>query len=345
MTRAESRPEVRRDPAAVSSDGAPSPQTGDEAPPRADSTALPGTAAAAEEPEGTLPQLLKIAGAVLGSTTVLTGLLFYFGRLHITGFFRYFRVNFTVLDLTPNDYLVRSADGLFVPMTTAAIVGLLALWLNRLVLDRLRPDRRRQVLRVAVPTAAGLGALLVIVAFVELFAGHRLFASRSWVGGLALAGGVLLLACAAHLARPGRSTEDGRRRRTTDVSALAEGGFAFVLVTIGLFWAVGSYAIDVGTSRAQETVAGLADAPDAVLYSEKSLRLAVAGVTEFRCQDPEAAYRFRYDGLKLVLASGGQYLFVSGDWSLENGTAVLIPRTDAVRLEFAPPGQQRSPVC
>ena len=82
-----------------------------------------------------------------------------------------------------------------------------------------------------------------------------------------------------------------------------------------------------------------------MLYSEKSLRLAVAGVTEFRCQDPEAAYRFRYDGLKLVLASGGQYLFVSGDWSLENGTAVLIPRTDAVRLEFAPPGQQRSPVC
>ena len=43
---------------------------------------------------------------------MLTGLLFYFGRLHITGFFRHLRVNFTVLDLTPNDYLIRSADGL-----------------------------------------------------------------------------------------------------------------------------------------------------------------------------------------------------------------------------------------
>ena len=122
-------------------------------------------------------------------------------------------------------------------------------------------------------------------------------------------------------------------------------GSPFLLVTIGLFWAVGSYAIDVEHGRARETVAELDTAADAVLYSERSLRLAVAGVTEFRCQDPEAAYRFRYDGLKLVLQSGGQYLLVSAEWSRENGTAVLLPRTDAVRLEFATPGQRRSEIC
>jgi hypothetical protein len=46
-----------------------------------------------------------------------------------------------------------------------------------------------------------------------------------------------------------------------------------------------------------------------------------------------------------VLQSGGQYLLISGAWSRENGTAVLLPRTDAVRLEFAPPGQVRSSTC
>jgi hypothetical protein len=174
----------------------------------------------------------------------------------------------------------------------------------------------------------------------ELFADRPLVADLGWVGGLALAGGVLLLAYAAHLAGPQSAT--GHR---SDFSALAEGGFALLLVTIGLFWAVGSYAIDVGAGRARETVAELDTAADAVLYSERSLRLAVAGVTEFRCQDPEAAYRFRYDGLKLVLQSGGQYLLVSAEWSRENGTAVLLPRTDAVRLEFATPGQRRSEIC
>jgi hypothetical protein len=308
----------------------------------------PATVGPAEEriDEPTLlPRLFKIAGAVLGSTTVLTGLLFYFGRLHITGFFRYLRVNFTVLDLTPNDYLIRSADGLFVPLTTVAVTGLLVLWGNRFVLERLTSDRRREVLRVAGPAAAGLGLVLVLLSLRELFADGPLVTGLPWLGGIALAAGVLLVTYAAHLARARSSAGQGARRHAIDASVLAEGGFALLLVTIGLFWAVGSYAIEVGDSRARQAVAELPITPDAVVYSERSLRLAVAGVTEFRCQDPDAAYRFRYDGLKLVLQSGGQYLLVSGEWSRENGTAVLLPRGDGVRLEFAPPGQVRSATC
>jgi hypothetical protein len=94
--------------------------------------------------------------------------------------------------------------------------------------------------------------------------------------------------------------DGGTRHRPADFSALAEGGFALLLITIGLFWAVGSYAIDVSAGRARETVAELDTAADAMLYSERSR---------------------------------------------ENGTAVLLPRTDAVRLEFATPGQRRSEIC
>jgi hypothetical protein len=309
----------------------------------------PDLAPPADQPEAPveepalLPRLFKVSGAVLGSTTVLTGLLFYFGRLHITGFFRYLRVNFTVLDLTPNDYLIRSADGLFVPLTTAAVTGLLALWGNRFALQRLAPERRRAVLRIAVPSAACVGLVLVLLALRELFADRPLIAGLPWLGGVALAGGVLLLAYAAHLARADDAS--ATTRRSIDASALAEGGCALLLITIGLFWSVGSYAIQVGDGRARQADTELPTTPDAVVYSERSLRLAVEGVTEHRCQDPDAAYRFRYDGLKLVLASGGQYLLVSDAWSRENGTAVLLPRSDTVRIEFAPPGQVRAVTC
>src|SRR3954453_19497842 len=234
-----------------------------------DGAVPPAASAVSEESPGTLPKLLKLTGAVLGSTTVLTGLLFYFGRLHITGFFRYFRVNFTVLDLTANDYLVRSADGLFVPLTAAATTGLLALWGDRFVLGRLRPPQRAQGLRIAVPATAALGLLLVAVALHDLFADQPLVGPLPWLGGVALSGGVLLVAYAAHVAPRGPRPAP---RPTTDLPALVEGGFAILLVTIGLFWAVGSYAIDVGTGRARETAAALPYASDAVLYSARSLR-------------------------------------------------------------------------
>jgi hypothetical protein len=293
-----------------------------------------------------------VVGAVLGPTTVLTGLLLYFGRMHVTGYFRYLRVNFTVLDLTANDYLIRSADGLFVPLTALAVAGLLALWVHRFVLDRMSTDTRESVVSVLIPLAAALGVLLMSLALLELLADRPVVADVSWVGGLALSIGVLLVAYAAHLSRTAgshqgvASGEAGAGRSPTPVTTVvAEWGFASLLVTIGLFWAVGSYAIDVGRGRAQETQALLPAAADAVLYTERSLRLAVAGVTELRCEDPEAAFRFRYDGLKLVLQSGGQYLLLPAGWTRENGTAVLIPRGDGVRLEFAPPGQQRQSVC
>ena len=69
---------------------------------------------------GGATRVFKIVGAIVAPTTLLTGLMFYFGRLHITGMFRYLGVNFTVLDLTFQDYLIRSADGLFVPLAVAA---------------------------------------------------------------------------------------------------------------------------------------------------------------------------------------------------------------------------------
>ena len=59
--------------------------------------------------------------------------------------------------------------------------------------------------------------------------------------------------------------------------------------------------------------------PSAVIYSERSLNLRAPGVREVRCQDQEAAYRFRYDGLKLVLQSGDQYLFLPEAWTPRDG--------------------------
>src|SRR6478672_9671421 len=120
---------------------------------------LPGALAAARPPSrvysetSAIPKAITVVGTVIAPTTLLTALAFYFGRLHATGFCRYFGVDYTLLNLTAADYLVRSADGMIVPLGVAAVVALLVLWLHQL-LPSLVPRRHR---------GRGAAILMVIV--------------------------------------------------------------------------------------------------------------------------------------------------------------------------------------
>ena len=123
---------------------------------------------------------------------------------------------------------------------------------------------------------------------------------------------------------------------------VAEWGAIFALFSVGLFWAVNSYAIGVGTSRDQQIERELATTADAVVYSQQSLDLQVPGVREVVCSGPatasDPAYRYRYEGLKLILQSGGQYLFLPATWNPRDGVALVIPRSDALQ-QSSTPGQ------
>jgi hypothetical protein len=295
----------------------------------------PSAAAAPEEGDGldagqALPRLVRIAGEVIAPATLLTALLFQFGRLHAAGYYRHFGVNFTVLDLSTQDHLISGADGLFVPLAGACVLVLALLSLNRLLLVRLPHRYRERTLRFLPPVAGVLGAGLLTLALVDLLTDVPLFWGEGEAGGLALASGLLLFLYGVRLARIARH---GSPRRRSEGAELAEWGAAFLLVSVGLYWAVGQYAFGVGTGRAIQLERALPTQPAAVLYSANSLSLGVDGVTEVRCADPDAAYRFRYDGLRLVRQSGNQYLLLAATWSRDTGSAALIPRGD-VRLEF-----------
>src|SRR6266545_5733561 len=100
------------------------------------------SARATEPPTAGLPQLTRILGTIVAPTTLLTSLLFYFGWSHAYWFFDYFGVNSTLLGLTTRDYVQRSLDGLFVPLTVVACAGLLALWGHTMLRARLAEGTR-----------------------------------------------------------------------------------------------------------------------------------------------------------------------------------------------------------
>jgi hypothetical protein len=288
-----------------------------------------------------LPRLFKVFGGIVAPTSLLTGLLFYFGRSRASGYYRYFHVNSTVLDLSTNDYLFSGVDGLFVPVAVACLLALVLLWANRLLLTRVPPAARRRTVRFLVPVAGVIGAVLVVLSFADLLTEGGVFGTNSATGGLFLAAGVMLLVYAVRLVRLTLPSADPAvvRRPAT---GLAEWGAAFLLVSIGLFWAAQAYAFGVGTGGAITLHAALPAVPEAVVYSQQSLSLDVPGVTEVRCSDPDAAYRFRYDGLRLVREAGDQYLLLPATWDRATGTAVLLPRSGTVRLEFRAAGAPSS---
>src|SRR3954470_1898334 len=146
-----------------------------------------------------LPRLFKVFGGIIAPTSLLTGLLFYFGRSRAAGYYRYFHVNSTVLDLTTNDYLSSGIDGLFVPVAVACLTALVLLWLNRLLLTRVPPGARRRAVRVLVPAAGALGVVLVGLSFADLLTEGKVFGVNAATGGLCLAGGVLLMVYAVRL--------------------------------------------------------------------------------------------------------------------------------------------------
>ncbi|MFE9749896.1 hypothetical protein ACFYOT_33705 [Saccharothrix saharensis] len=284
------------------------------------------------EPRTAPARALRIMASVVANTTLLTALLYFFGLVATQVFFAHFRVHYTLLGQTPDEVLARGADGLFLPLAGIAIAVLAVTFLARYLRTRLSARQWAGFLRVGTPVAAVLGLALLAVT-VPITVHPEPFRAYPGLPGLGFAVGIVLLAFAWRR----WSVTAGRGRKGARFG-VAESVAAFLLVSIGLFWSVGDYSSAVGTRRGYEVEARVPDMPAAVVYSGDSLNLTGDGVRQVACEQPDGAYKYRYDGLKLLLQSGGQYVFLPATWRSSAGTAFVVPRTDSLRLEFGPPG-------
>ncbi|WP_370950001.1 hypothetical protein AB5J62_21015 [Amycolatopsis sp. cg5] len=272
-----------------------------------------------EEPDAGFSRAAKVVASIVANTTLLTALVFYFGFVYTQWFFDHFHVHYTLLNQSTPEILARGVDGLFMPLAAAAGVVLVLLCGVRYLKKRLAPKSWSAVLRVCTPLAACAGVALV-VAFGFVAADKSRSLGYPGLPGVALAVGVLLLVFAWH--------------QVIDGPIIVEAGIAFVLVTVGLFVAVADYSIALGIQQGRVVELRLPSDPDVLVYSAKSLNMTTDGVREVVCKEPEAAYRYRYDGLKLLLQSGGQLVLLPADWNSDQGAAIVLPRTDSIRLEF-----------
>lgn len=259
---------------------------------------------------------------VLANVTVLTGLLVYFGWRRVETQAHKLGIDESILGLTTRDYLLRSVGPVLVLLSGVAVVGLLWLWLDR-VLAGWIADRRDAAARMVV-RAASLGWLLLpllVVASAELWPRGGFVVFPASIGA-----GVLLLLHADRL----------RVLQRGEPSAYQPAVRVFVAIVVGvcLFWTASNYAEVLGTSLAKETTRNVRTLTGVVVYSKERLHLDVPGAAEQQLPG-EDGYRFRYPGLRLLDHTGGRWFLVSDEWSPRYGVVVVLADDDdSLRLEF-----------
>jgi hypothetical protein len=261
---------------------------------------------------------LELIGLVIAPTTLLTALAFYFGWTLTNARALYFGIDPSTLGYSTQDYLLRSGDALFVPLTAIVVAALAALAIHSVVGTGLRDRRFRTAILRGSLACGGAGAVLLALGIVALFRPlpyptYYLFAPLS--SGL----GAVLLAYAAFV----------RRGWLSPVTV----GVVVSLVVLSMFWAASKYADALGRGRAEKLAQNLATRPAVVVYAKQRLHL---GVSETPLDRRDSAYAFRYSGLRMLVRSGGTYFLLPDGWTKETGVAILLPDTEDVRLEFRP---------
>lgn len=278
--------------------------------------------------------VLETTGLVVAPTTLLTALAFYFGWALSSARALYFGIDPSTLAFSTQDYLLRSTDALFVLLGAIIVAALAALSLH-VVVSRLLHDRdSHRVLLRASAVAAGIGAALLILGIAAIFNAPP-FSVHPLLVSLSPGIGIAAVAYALHI-RAGIRAQRAARPPAPDARWLSPLMLTLVafMVVLSVFWTASEYAQALGRGSAQALEQQLSTRPSAVVFSRERLHLSAPGVTETRLAGAESAYGYRYDGLRLLVRSGGNYFLLPDEWSRENGVAVLLPDTDDVRLEF-----------
>lgn len=284
------------------------------------------------------------AARVLLPGTLLASLLFYFGLRYTHDHYRQYGLDDGGLGLSTTDYVVRSLNVTVEPARVVVMAAIVAVALHvafAVALHRASRDRQESGERLA----RRLGAALVVagvVGMVLFWSPGRLevdpVTSAGWwfVSVLAVVYGLYL---GWVRTSPTRRTSfitaalSDTERRVMGAILLAMG---VVLVAHGAFELTRTYARERAIQQALRNEASPWAFPLVRIYSDVDLALDdELGVPEEVLPGHEAAYRFRYDSLRLFLQQDDRLVLWPADRSPRSGMFVL-REVNGLRVEYVP---------
>jgi hypothetical protein len=301
------------------------------------------------QPQRKFSTLLEWAVAFVPPATVLTGLGVWYGYELALARGRYFGLDTTVIDFSTREYVVRAVVAVLGPMLVLLVVVGALLWWH--VGVRWALHRRSAVDRWHAAVRA-VGVLLVAVGVVSLVTGLRAVGSAQVLAGqqvfrtLLVGAGVLGVTYGAWMVRQGSAQETRPAAGGPGTHGPLSSGPAELwhqagyLVTLGallvsVFWAFSVAAEERGAAdSARLHREGFVRLPGVVVYSTAPLGLEGDGVAEDEVPGRGSAYRWRYDGLRLLVRSNERYFMVPVGWEPGRSTVVVLDEGPEVRFEF-----------
>ena len=122
------------------------------------------------------------------------------------------------------------------------------------------------------------------------------------------------------------STQPGRR------------GLLAALALVAVFWTATTVAQQRGVGAANAIEASLLVRPQAVVYSRTRLQITGSGVMLSRLDASDAAFAYRYSGLRTLVHAGGRWFLLPAGWTRDNGaTVIVLPDSTAdIRVDLSP---------
>ena len=283
------------------------------------------------------PSPWGLLAAVASQAIAVAAVLYYVGWIRAQETFSYFGVDVGIVGFSPTDYVLRSVPTVVPALVAIGAAAVAAIELHRRAvapwLARSPAAHMAWVSRTLWAAAGILAAALV-----------TLYAAYDRLGHQPRVALPLLLTAAAGCADYARmvSTPSHEDHAAGDVvfSLLA------VLGVVGVVWALALYGVHEGQSLARRLHANLPSAPGITVYSAKLLAIPGVPFDEVGAGQPPdkkkqlqeaSAYRYRYQGLRLLTRTPDGYLLLPAAW--QKGDPVLLVRLDeGVRIDLGGPG-------
>jgi hypothetical protein len=269
--------------------------------------------------------------AIVGPTSLLTGILYYFGYVSTKAFYNYFGISLSALNFSASNYLVHSADTFFKPAATLLIVSIVLLIAHQLL--------RQALSRAGKRWARGVALCLCSLAIV--LAGVGLLGLHGWLPGLtspfSLAASGLLLEYSAWVASR-YAVPQPRIDALINTGVNLRRGLIAALVLIATFWTVTDLAYRQGIANARLVEQVLPLESQAVVYSQNDLHLSGPYVGVAVLSGKNTAYHFRYNGLRPLVYANNRWFLLPVGWTHNNGLTVIVLQDDPdrVRVDLAP---------
>ena len=288
---------------------------------------------------GAIQKSLGIIGKIVTPSALVVALLYYFGWTRTYALYSAFGIDQSLLQFTTQDYLLRSIQIALGSVSVILMITLALIWVHY-GLNRLRSVNQTWLTRIARLICIASFTLVVISYLLPQSSANypsvSVLTPLFWTAGVALLVYGLSILAQLKMVRG----EDGKKmpflQMFPEWLRNWSMGLIAMLLIVGIFSTASISAKMLGQAQAEAIKANPSILPAVIVYSQKPLTLEGAGITtETIGEDPET-FRYRYQGLRFFVRSGGKYFLLPNFWKKDVSFTIILSESDSIRVEVAP---------